>query len=139
MVLFLICRKIVPKQKQNKQDLNYLEFQVSFIRLVPIWVQTCYCNTNVLTLHIKLIIMDIAIQKKAQSFRLPIDLIERLKKMAKRQNRSLNNFVECALLDIAYSEPNAETKAAIEEAKSGKLQGPLDVSSVEAMYKSMGL
>lgn len=77
--------------------------------------------------------------KKAQSFRLPVDLIERLKMMAKRQNRSLNNFVECALLDIAYNEPNAETKAAMEEARSGKLSGPLDVSSVEAMYKSMGL
>ncbi|WP_103983126.1 ribbon-helix-helix protein, CopG family [Parabacteroides chinchillae] len=83
--------------------------------------------------------MDIAIQKKAQSFRLPVDLIERLKKLARQQNRSLNNFVECALIDLAYSEPNAETRAALEEARSGKLQGPLDVSSVEAMYKSMGL
>ena len=83
--------------------------------------------------------MDIAIQKKAQSFRLPVDLIERLKKLARQQNRSLNNFVECALIDIAYSEPNADTRAALEEARSGKLQGPLDVSSVEAMYKSMGL
>lgn len=83
--------------------------------------------------------MDIAIQKKAQSFRLPVELIERLKKMARKQNRSLNNFVECALLELAYSEPNDETIAAINEAKSGKLQGPLDVSSVEAMYKSMGL
>ncbi|MCI9607488.1 MAG: ribbon-helix-helix protein, CopG family [Muribaculaceae bacterium] len=83
--------------------------------------------------------MDIAIQKKAQSFRLPVDLIERLKKLARQQNRSLNNFVECALIELAYSEPNAETKAALEEARSGKLQGSLDVSSVEAMYKSMGL
>ncbi len=83
--------------------------------------------------------MDIAIQKKAQSFRLPVDLIERLKKLARQQNRSLNNFVECALIDLAYSEPNAETRAALKEARSGKLQGPLDVSSVEAMYKSMGL
>lgn len=90
-------------------------------------------------MHTKVLIMDIAVQKKAQSFRLPVELIERLKKMARRENRSLNNFVECALLDIAYSEPNAETKAAIEEARAGKLQGPLDVSSVEAMYKSMGL
>lgn len=81
--------------------------------------------------------MDIAVQKKAQSFRLPVELIERLKQLAKRENRSLNNFVECALLDIAYSEPNAETKAAIEDARAGKLQGPLDVSSVEAVYKSM--
>lgn len=83
--------------------------------------------------------MDITIQKKAQSFRLPVDLIERLKKLARQQNRSLNNFVECALIDLAYSEPNAETRAALEEVRSGKLQGPLDVSSVEAMYKSMGL
>ena len=83
--------------------------------------------------------MDIAMKKKAQSFRLPIDLIDRLKQMAKLENRSLNNFVECALLDLAYNEPNEDTKAAIEEARSGKLQGPLDVSSVEAMYKSMGL
>lgn len=83
--------------------------------------------------------MAIAIQKKAQSFRLPTALIERLKEMARLQNRSLNNFVECALLDLAYNEPNAETLAAIEDAKNGKLEGPLDVSSVDAMYKSMGL
>ena len=38
-------------------------------------------------------IMELALQKKAQSFRLPVELIERLKKMAKRENRSLNNFV----------------------------------------------
>lgn len=90
-------------------------------------------------MHTKDAIMDITIQKKAQSFRLPVDLIERLKKLARQQNRSLNNFVECALIDLAYSEPNVETSAALEEARSGKLQGPLDVSSVEAMYKSMGL
>lgn len=80
-----------------------------------------------------------AIQKKAQSFRLPVDLIERLKQMARKENRSLNNYVECVLLNVAYNEPNEETKAALEEAKNGQLQGPLDVSSVEAMYKSMGL
>lgn len=83
--------------------------------------------------------MEFAIQKKAQSFRLPVSLIERLKEMAKKQNRSLNNFVEGALLDLAYSESNAETMEAIEDAKAGRLEGPLDVSSVEAMYKSMGL
>lgn len=83
--------------------------------------------------------MDIVIEKKAQSFRLPVALIERLKKLARKQNRSLNNFVECALLDLAYSEPNETTIAAINEAKSGQLVGELDVSSVDAMYKSMGL
>lgn len=83
--------------------------------------------------------MKIAIQKKAQSFRLPTALIERLKELARRQNRSLNNFVECALLDIAYYEPNEETMTAIDDARHGKYEGTLDVSSVEAMYKSMGL
>lgn len=85
--------------------------------------------------------MDIAITKKNQSFRLPVDLIERLRQLAKRQNRSLNNYVETLLLDAAYSEPNEETIAAMKEAKSGSLRHttPLDLSSVEAMERSMGL
>lgn len=84
-------------------------------------------------------VMELAVNKKAQSFRLPVDLIERLKRMAKKENRSLNNFVECVLLDIAYREPNEETLAAISDAREGKYEGTLDVSSVDAMYKSMGL
>lgn len=85
--------------------------------------------------------MEAAIQKKATIFRLNVDLIERLKELAKREHRSLNNFVECVLLDVAYNEPNEVTKAAIEEARSGKLRdaAPVDTSSVEAMFKSMGL
>lgn len=85
--------------------------------------------------------MDIAITKRNQSFRLPVELIDRLKAMAKRQNRSLNNFVETLLLDAAYHEPNAVTLAAMEEARSGKLRDvpEIDTSSVEAMVKSMGL
>lgn len=85
--------------------------------------------------------MDIALTKKNQSFRLPVDLIERLKLIAKRQNRSLNNFVETLLLDAAYHEPNAETVAAMKEAESGSLRNTpaLDLSSIETMEKSMGL
>lgn len=51
----------------------------------------------------------------------------------------LNLYAKGLIMDIAIEnfEPNAETKAAIEEARTGKLQGPLDVSSVEAMYRSM--
>lgn len=84
--------------------------------------------------------MEIAL-KRNQSFRLPIDLIERLKLLAKRENRSLNNYVETLLLDAAYHEPNAETIAAMKEAESGILreEKPLDLSSIEAMEKSMGL
>ena len=85
--------------------------------------------------------MDIALPKKNQSFRLSVDLIERLRQLAKLQNRSLNNYVETLLLDAAYSEPNDTTLAAMKEAQSGSLRNktPLDLSSVEAMERSMGL
>ena len=80
-------------------------------------------------------------QKRATMFRLNVELIDRLKEMARREHRSLNNFVECVLLDIAYHEPNDTTKAAIEEARSGKLRDvpEIDLSSPEAMFKSMGI
>ena len=83
--------------------------------------------------------MDVGIKKKATMFRLDVELIERLKEMAQREHRSLNNFVECVLLDVAYNEPNEVTKAAMEEARSGKLRDvpPVDTSSVEAMLKSI--
>ncbi|MDE6042658.1 MAG: toxin-antitoxin system protein [Muribaculaceae bacterium] len=84
--------------------------------------------------------MDIAL-KKNQSFRLSVELIERLKQLAKRQNRSLNNYVETLLLDAAFHEPNATTLAAMKEAENGALSNaaPPDLSSIQAMEKSMGL
>ena len=83
--------------------------------------------------------MDIALEKKAHVFRLPVYLLDKLKELAKRDRRSLNNYVEVLLLDAVYHEPNEETVAAINEAKAGKLKGPIDTSSVEAMLKSMNL
>lgn len=85
--------------------------------------------------------MEATVQKKATMFRLDINLLGRLKELARLEHRSLNNFVECVLLDVAYNEPNETTRAAIEEARSGKLRDatPVDTSSVEAMFKSMGL
>ncbi|MBQ6073291.1 MAG: toxin-antitoxin system protein [Bacteroidales bacterium] len=58
-------------------------------------------------------------------------MISRLKVKAKKENRSLNNYVETVLMDIAYSEPNDETIAAIEEARSGKSMDKLDVDNLE--------
>lgn len=73
-------------------------------------------------------------------FRLDIDLIERLKELARREHRSLNNFVECALLDVAYNEPNADTIAAINEARAGQYVGKdIDPTSVESLLKSDGV
>lgn len=83
--------------------------------------------------------MDIALEKKAHVFRLPVALLDRLKELAARDRRSLNNYVEGILLDAVYHDPNATTKAALEEAKAGKLEGPVDTSSVSSMLTSMGL
>jgi regulatory protein mnt len=82
--------------------------------------------------------MDVAL-KKNQSFRLSVELIDRLKQLAKRQNRSLNNYVETLLLDAAYHEPNATTVEAMREVQSGALRNTpeLDLTSIEAMEKSM--
>ena len=83
--------------------------------------------------------MDIALEKKAHVFRLPAYLLDRLKELARKDRRSLNNYVECLLLDAVYHEPNEETIAAMNDAKAGKLAGPIETSSVEAMLKSMNL
>lgn len=74
--------------------------------------------------------------KKLTAFRLNNDLLDMLKSTAKREHRSLNNFVECLLMDAMYSEPNEETKAAIEEVRAGKDLKTIDTSSFENFLKS---
>lgn len=80
--------------------------------------------------------MEVSLRKPTM-FRLKKDLIDRLKLVAKRENRSLNNYVESVLMDVAYNEPNAETIAAIEEARKGNDLSPVDTSSFEAFCKSL--
>lgn len=78
-----------------------------------------------------------AVIRKQTSFRLREDLLQILQEQAKKANRSLNNFVEITLMDAVYSEPNEETIAAINEARSGKYAGTIDVSSFDAFMKSL--
>lgn len=78
-----------------------------------------------------------AVVRKQTSFRLREDLLQILQEQAKKANRSLNNFVESTLMDAVYSEPNEETIAATEEARSGKSAGTIDVSSFDAFMKSL--
>jgi len=46
------------------------------------------------------------IVRRQVSFRLRADLLERLKRNAALQNRSLNSYVESILLDVVYNDPN---------------------------------
>lgn len=70
-------------------------------------------------------------EKVTTSFRLNSELVERLRSMARRNNRSLNNFVETILFDVAYNEPNEETIDAINEARSGKKMDRFDIAELD--------
>lgn len=82
--------------------------------------------------------MATAIVRKPASFRLRADLLERMKQNAVRENRTLNNYVECVLLDAVYDEPNEVTKAAIEEAMNRRRypEGELYSSAAE-LFKAL--
>ena len=79
----------------------------------------------------------IALDRKQTAFRLRKDLLERLKIEARKENRSLNNYVESVLLDAVYREPTEETLAAMKEAKEGKDLTKVDTSSLESFLKSL--
>ena len=80
--------------------------------------------------------MEATIVRQPASFRLRTDLLEGLKRNAARENRSLNNYVESVLLDIVYNEPNETTKAAIEEAMSGKNRNKV-YTDVDEMFNDI--
>ena len=82
--------------------------------------------------------MATTIQRKQTSFRLRTDLLEFMKEDAERENRTLNNFLESLLLDYYYHEPNAVTKAAIEEAMNRKdyPEGEL-YNSADELFKAL--
>jgi len=60
--------------------------------------------------------------KKTTSLRLNGNLYRYIQKLAKRENRSVNNFIETVLADAThFYEPNEETKQSIEEARAERL------------------
>ncbi|MBO7428893.1 MAG: toxin-antitoxin system protein [Paludibacteraceae bacterium] len=81
--------------------------------------------------------MGTVIVRKQTAFRLSEKLLADLKIQAQRCNRSLNNYVESLLIEALYNTPNDETVQAIEESKSGKHAGTLNVSSFENFLNSI--
>ena len=60
-------------------------------------------------------------KKKSTSLRINSNLFAHIEKLAKKENRSLNNFIETTLFDaLEYREPNETTKKAIAEFKKDK-------------------
>ncbi len=79
----------------------------------------------------------IALDRKQTAFRLRKDLLERLKIEARKENRSLNNYVESVLMDVVYKIPNDETLAAMKEAKEGKSLETLNLNDFEEFVASL--
>lgn len=79
----------------------------------------------------------VAFDRKQTAFRLRTDLLDRLKVAAKKENRSLNNYVESVLLDAVYREPNEETLAAMKDTKENKNLETLDLDNFEKYVESL--
>ena len=56
---------------------------------------------------------------------------------ARKENRSLNNFVESKLMDLMYSQPNETTLSAMKEAESGTELETLDLDNFKDYVKSL--
>lgn len=85
----------------------------------------------------KRIMNTLAVDRKQTAFRLRTDLLDRLKVAAKKENRSLNNYVESVLLDAVYREPNEETLAAMKDAKENGNLETLDLDNFEKYVESL--
>ena len=72
-------------------------------------------------------------------FRLRTELLERLKQLAARDNRSLNNYVETILMDVAYNTPNATAVAAMKEAQDESTLTTVNMDSYDSFLNSLGV
>ena len=75
--------------------------------------------------------------RKQTSFRLNSELIENLRKEAKRHNRSLNNYVESILMAFMAEKPNDITLAAMKEAERGDNLETLDLDNFKSFIDSL--
>ena len=81
--------------------------------------------------------MESAISRTQTAFRLSNELLKRLKIEARKQNRSLNNFVESVLMDAVYRTPNAKTMAAVYEARENDNLETINLDNLEGVIESL--
>jgi predicted transcriptional regulator len=86
------------------------------------------------------------IPKTTLNLRIDCDMIDRLKTIANKENRTLSNLVETMFLDYLNPEsrrlapqstPNAETRAAMAEARRGGLRSYATVAEMHAALDDM--
>jgi len=81
--------------------------------------------------------METTITRTQTAFRLSAELLKRLKTEARKQNRSLNNFVESVLMDAVYRTPNVQTRAAVKEAREDKNLETINLDNLEGFIESL--
>ena len=81
--------------------------------------------------------METTITRTQTAFRLSTELLKILKTEARKQNRSLNNFVESVLMDAVYRTPNAQTMAAVKEAREDKNLETINLDNLEGFIESL--
>ena len=81
--------------------------------------------------------MEATITRTQTAFRLSTELLKRLKIEARKQNRSLNNFVESVLMDAVYRTPNAQTMAAVKEARENDNLESINLDNLEWFIESL--
>ena len=81
--------------------------------------------------------MEATITRTQTAFRLSTELLKRLKIEARKQNRSLNNFVESVLMDAVYRTPNAQTMAAVKEARENYNLESINLDNLEGFIESL--
>lgn len=81
--------------------------------------------------------METTISRTQTAFRLSTELLRRLKVEARKQNRSLNNFVESVLMDAVNRTPNAVTMAAVKEARDDKNLETINLDNLEEFIESL--
>ena len=83
--------------------------------------------------------METTIARTQTAFRLSNELLKRLKTEARKQNRSLNNFVESVLMDAVYRTPNAKTLAAVKEARENDNLETINLDNLEGFIDSLSM
>lgn len=79
----------------------------------------------------------IASKKKSTSLRINSNLFAHIEKLAKKENRSLNNFIETTLFDaLKFREPNEITKAGIKESRKERTSLK-KYSSTEELFQNL--
>ncbi len=81
--------------------------------------------------------MRTSTNKVQTAFRFDSELLRRLKIKAKKENRSLNNYVETLLMDVVYDEPNEETVKAIREAQGNKNVERVDLDKFDEFVAAL--